>query len=437
MTGADGADDAAEIARSSALLDGAPIPSKSGATVQQQKIETANGDDHKGLRKPLALRADILAALDQVLRDIGLVGERRAARLLYLAVTSRVLPRIVSIAVKGPSSVGKSELVKKVLALFPEEAAYGLTSMSEKALIYDDEPLQHRMLVIYEWAAVSSEFQSYLVRTLLSEGRLIHPVTVKGADGQFSTVTIEREGPTGLLVTTTGTDLHPENETRMLSVGVSDSTEQTRAILRAQAEDAQGERPPHVDLEPWRALQRDIGAAVPANVRIPFATKLAELVPPAALRLRRDFPTILSLIQAHAVLHRATRECDGAGAIVATVADYAACYGLVADLVSEGVDGTVSGTVRETVDAVRAFREEHKSAPSVTELAKALGLHKSSVSRRVNVARGRGYLKNGVTKAGLEARLVLGEPLPDAVEVLPTPGRLAEVLRCCSDFQVV
>ncbi len=46
---------------------------------------------------------------------------------------------------------------------------------------------------------------------------------------------IEREGPTGLIVTTTQVGLHPENETRLLSVPANDTPEQTAAILRMLA----------------------------------------------------------------------------------------------------------------------------------------------------------------------------------------------------------
>ena len=46
---------------------------------------------------------------------------------------------------------------------------------------------------------------------------------------------IEREGPTGLIVTTTQVALHPENETRLLSVPANDTPEQTAAILRMLA----------------------------------------------------------------------------------------------------------------------------------------------------------------------------------------------------------
>ena len=68
---------------------------------------------------------------------------------------------------------------------------------------------------------------------------------------------IEREGPTGLLVTSTAIHLHPENETRLLSVPVADSPEQTRRVMFSTAEGAAAEDDSKdIDLAPWLALQR-------------------------------------------------------------------------------------------------------------------------------------------------------------------------------------
>jgi hypothetical protein len=55
-------------------------------------------------------------------------------------------------------------------------------------------------------------------------------------------------------------------------------------------------------------------------------------VPPVAVRLRRDFRLLLSLIEAHALLHRERRDRDEQGRIVATRDDYATVRELVADL---------------------------------------------------------------------------------------------------------
>jgi len=63
---------------------------------------------------------------------------------------------------------------------------------------------------------------------------------------------IERLGPTGLIVTSTAASLHPENETRLLSVTVNDSPDQTAAILRSLAEQNESTLP---DLAKWVNLQ--------------------------------------------------------------------------------------------------------------------------------------------------------------------------------------
>ena len=97
----------------------------------------------------LARCPDILSEMAELVRAHGLVGEERIVKLIYLAATSRVLRRIVSIAVKGPSSGGKSFLVETVLRLFPPEAFYVLTAMSDHALAYGEESLStqdHRSL---------------------------------------------------------------------------------------------------------------------------------------------------------------------------------------------------------------------------------------------------------------------------------------------------
>jgi hypothetical protein len=66
------------------------------------------------------------------------------------------------------------------------------------------------------FSGLSGDFASYLVRSLLSEGRVRYETVEKTKDGLKPRL-IEREGPTGLLVTTTAVKLHPENETRLLS----------------------------------------------------------------------------------------------------------------------------------------------------------------------------------------------------------------------------
>ena len=73
--------------------------------------------------------------------------------------------------------------MEQTLRLFPPEAYYTLTAMSERALAYSEEPLSNRMLVLYEAAGMSSDFASYLIRSLLSEGRLRYETVEKSGEG--------------------------------------------------------------------------------------------------------------------------------------------------------------------------------------------------------------------------------------------------------------
>jgi DNA-binding transcriptional ArsR family regulator len=363
----------------------------------------------------LAEETDILERFAEELARSGVAGESRIAKLLYLAMTSRLLERPVSVALKGPSSGGKSYLVERVLSFFPKSAYYALTAMSDRTLAYSEEPIKHRFLVLYEAAGMNGDFQTYLMRSLLSEGKVRYETVEKTSEGMKPRL-IEREGPTGLIVTTTAVRLHAENETRLLSLTVTDTQDQTKAVMAALAEEA-GEA--EANFEPWHALQIWLESAE-HRVSIPYARKLAQLIPPVAVRLRRDFGAVLNLIRAHALLHQASRERDAEGRIVATLSDYAAIRDLVADLVSEGIEATVPETVRQTVEAVRRLREGSNGEPvTVTELTRELKLDRSAVSRRVRNAKDRGYLRDLEENQRKPSRLVLGDDLPDDLEILP------------------
>lgn len=366
----------------------------------------------------LAQEPDILERFARDLARSGVAGESRVAKLLYLAVTSRLLQKPVSIAVKGPSSGGKSYLTVQVLRFFPESSYYALTAMSEHALAYSDEPLMNRFLVLYEASGMESDFQTYLIRSLLSEGKVRYETVEKTSEGMKPRL-IEREGPTGLIVTTTAVKLHQENETRLLSLPVTDTRDQTQAVMAALANEAAGDGP---DMEAWQALQVWLDGAE-RRVTVPYAAGLAGLIPPVAVRLRRDFGAILSLIRAHAVLHQASRERDREGRIAATVEDYAKVRELVAELVSDGLGATVPATVRETVEMVRKLKEETGEPTTIADLAEELELDKSAVRRRVKAAGD--YINNLEDKRGKPARLVPGANLPDDIEVLPDPVKLS------------
>jgi hypothetical protein len=366
---------------------------------------------------------DILERFAAACRERGLVGEDRTAKLLFLAGVSRLLDRPVSCVVKGASSSGKSVTVETVFEHFPSSAYYALSSMSERSLAYSDEPLVHRILILYEAAGMTSDLATYLMRSLLSEGKIRYETVEKTSQGLQPRL-IERAGPTGLILTTTGANLHPENETRMLSLTVRDDPLQTAGVLRALADRANGAGPEPPDIAPWHALQKWLELAGRREVTIPYAHELALQADSRAVRLRRDFGAVLNLVRAHAILHQGTRQRDSQGRILATLDDYAVVYDLVIDIIAQGVQAMVSETVRDTVEAVKELDRPNDPGVQVVAVAKALGIDKSAALRRVRVAIEDGYLVNLEERKGRPARITPGDPLPEQRPVLPHPDAL-------------
>jgi predicted DNA-binding protein (UPF0251 family) len=157
-----------EVAKVRAKLAPPPEPEP---TVDTDAIETAAGD--------LIKCEHLLERFGKSIEADGLVQETDNAKLLYLALTSRLLDDPVSIAVKGVSAGGKSYTVERVLAYLPEDAYFARTGLSDHALIFSEQEFQHRHLVIYEALGMDGEKLAYFIRTLLSEKRITYETVEK------------------------------------------------------------------------------------------------------------------------------------------------------------------------------------------------------------------------------------------------------------------
>jgi len=390
------------------------------AAASPEAEEAPRHDPERGESFARELGENVLDKVVETVHALGVVGEDRIIKLAYLVTTSRVLKNPVSLVVKGVSSGGKSWTVENVLRLFPKEAFLARTGLSPHALAYSEENFSHRTLVVFEWEGTNTDEGSYLLRSLLSEGRLVYE-TVESTPTGLRPRVIEKEGPTNCIITTTRVSLHPENETRLITVNVDDSPAQTAAIFKRAAQGG-GAEP---ELEGWRAFQSWLASYGVREVNIPYAGRLAELVPPVDVRLRRDFKALLSLIQAHALLHQHCRERDDEGRVVAALEDYAAVRELVADLLSYQLGQAVKGSIRETVEAVRELSDEGRDYVTLGELEKKLQLGKNAVARRVREALALEYVRDlNDGRSGKERHLILGEPLPEEGEILPSPGKI-------------
>ena len=371
---------------------------------------------------------DVLGLFEKAWAKV-VAGEQRNAKLLYLVATSRLFDKCMSAAVKGPSSAGKSQIRTKVLDFMPPEDVVAFSTLSEKALLYTEDDFPHKILSMGEAAGAEEQsLQDYLLRELISEGKLHYPVVQK-IGNELVTITVEKNGPVCFLVTTTKAALNPENETRMLSLEIDDSGEQTTVVIDKLAETiGLNAESTVINYEPWRDFQRWLAAGNCAVV-VPFARELGQLIPPRSVKLRRDFSQILLAIKAHALLHRARRQLDERGQVVADLEqDYCPVAELMGGIVAEASGTSVSKELQQTIDAVQAATAALSADEGATadKIAKLLKLDKSSAWRRLRVAMNKDYIVNLEQRRGQPGRYRLTSQEVEAEAILPSPEAISE-----------
>ena len=376
----------------------------------------------------LAAGREILDAPDQLAlvraaaRRMGYAGDTAPVELIWLVVSSRLLPRPVNVAVVGPSAAGKSHTVDTATTLHPPEAVYVLTAASERALIYTDEDLRHRYVVVAEAAGLARDgVAATIIRELAWGARGLRYVTVESVDGELRPREIVRPGPTGLLTTTTR-QLDAEVATRLLTIQIPDDPAQTRAVMDAIAAAAETTEAATVDTAPWHAAARWLAVAGERRVVVPYARRLAALVPADDVRMRRDLSQVLAVVRVHAMVHQRRRPRTPDGAVVATAADYAAAHRLLGAVLAVTVD-EASEVIRETVAAVAELSEglaDHEGV-STAQLARRLGVAGRTARWRAQQAVTAGYLRDLEARPRQPMRLRLGDPLPARRAILPAP----------------
>jgi len=270
-------------------------------------------------------------------------------------------------------------------------------------------------MVIFEAAGVGSAFLDTLIRTLISEK--IIKYEVKGE-------TITKEGPTGFITTTTSDSLrNKENETRYLPFVSDESVEQNAAVILAKAKKVkEGSGKKIYDWGNWLAFHEWL-ALSKTKYAIPYAVSLAKLTNCDESRIRRDVDAVHNLIGAHAVIHQKNRKINSKGIVIASKKDYSAVYKIIAKALSSTV-GASRSDIKTVKEVERTLKELNLNSISMTNLAKRLGVNKTTVSRNVGSPISKGYLVNKETKKGVEAKLTLGKPIQENIKILPSPKTL-------------
>ncbi len=320
------------------------------------------------LRDPLFLHR-----AKETIGEQGVTGEEKNRLILFVAGVTKDLDRPVSVLVKGPSSSGKSKLVRDVLRLFPPEAVVLRASLSKMAPVHSADPLGGKILYVQEYRG--SKDAQYLIRLQQSEGIIAHEfTTVRGP--HRGTGVSERSGVPVVITTTTADQVFEDDETRFLSISTDESPQQTLAVLEAEIDRPTTTKAPNLTVwnEAMRLVaKRKVSFSLPSWFRF-----VAHRLPQGQVRMRRDWVRFLIFCKAIALLRSFASDSKSPKDVRVCFADYCTAY----EILKNALEFSVTGVHERETDLKGAVEELHKRlgrAVAVNEVASELGWKNSHV----------------------------------------------------------
>jgi hypothetical protein len=368
--------------------------------------------------KEIAESPTLFADMEKIARRLGLVGEGASVRSAYLTASSRLNKEsAICLLRRGAPAGGKNFLIDKTFALIPADCVVRMSSGSPLSLVYyggeDEDALKHKIVYVPEAAVIAEKNQvesplTIMLRLLISEGRLDHNVALPQANGPPETVHIKRNGPVVVIITSARDNVEDELLTRLLTSDADESPEQTLAVL-SEALSVEDRDVSEAEIEQWLDFQRWLMIEAPYEVVVPFRQAILKAFderrkemkargenPKIQLRLRRDVHGMLTAIKTSAILHKAQREKDANGRIIATIDDYRHAY----EAFDEGLARLYKVKTPETALAVVRAIEEMGATEwdgvkvTVSALMLKLGITgRGATADRVKDAEDRGFIK--------------------------------------------
>ena len=372
--------------------------------------------------KDLLFDPELMTKLRSAIRSAGYAGDTILVELGFVSLTSRLLQRPLNLAYVGPSASGKNASIDIAIEFVPPHTYHLEKAGSALALIYSGEEFKHRVVIVAEADSIPDEGPAAsAVRALAEDNCMMYDVVERDPNtGKFQTRRICKEGPTGL-ITTSIKSLKHQLGTRLIEATTIDTPDQTKHIMDAHARAVNENRDISKEQKQFQALQIWLETAGTRSISIPYANVLAGSVPACAVRMRRDFRQLLTVIQTVAMIHQCQREKDDQGRIIATIEDYEIshnlCSGIFNSVINEGISEAIRDVVNDVAD---------NGSDSYGKIAGNLNLSRETIRYRVGRATSKGWLKRDKDK-----KIILGDPLPDKQYALPPPEEIKAKLCEC------
>jgi hypothetical protein len=193
------------------------------------------------------------------------------------------------------------------------------------------------------------------------------------------------------MMTTARDNLDDELRTRLVSTKANETQDQTIAIIK-RSFSTNSDVVTTEEKEKWIAFQRWLALDGPYEVVIPYIDAIGDSFDDLAnnpgdpkeypLRARRDATALKAAIGASAILHKAQRELDGSGSIIATLDDYRLAHDVIDPSSADAHHIVISETTLAVVEAIEKLGASKTEPVKVTVrvLRDKLGISSSSTA---------------------------------------------------------
>ena len=341
----------------------------------------------------LAKDKNLIKTITEKLTQTGIIGEDENKTFLFVVGASHIQENPLNALIQGSSGSGKTNLLKGIFKIMPEESKKIYSRCSEKMLYNVPKYYFKNKLICFEDVDGLGEEAEYAWRELVSNGELISGVSYKDEKGNIGIKELTVYGPITSIACTTKGAIYADNMSRLFLIAIDESKEQTQKINEYQAKEASGQINKQEQQQAIKQLQNYIRILAPYQVHNPHATKLK--LPEGIRDERRLYRLYLYFIDMITVLHQYQRKKTEQGKLIATKQDCQIAKDLMFECIMLKMD-ELDGSLRQFFERLKDYiktKDNDKYSFTQREIRTALNVSKTHLFRFITELKFMEYLQ--------------------------------------------
>jgi energy-coupling factor transporter ATP-binding protein EcfA2 len=341
----------------------------------------------------LAKDKNLIKTITEKLTQTGIIGEDENKTFLFVVGASHIQENPLNALIQGSSGSGKTNLLKGIFKIMPEESKKIYSRCSEKMLYNVPKYYFKNKLICFEDVDGLGEEAEYAWRELVSNGELISGVSYKDEKGNIGIKELTVYGPITSIACTTKGAIYADNMSRLFLIAIDESKEQTQKINEYQAKEASGQINKQEQLQAIKQLQNFVRILAPYQVHNPHATKLK--LPEGIRDERRLYRLYLYFIDMITVLHQYQRKKTEQGKLIATKQDCQIAKDLMFECIMLKMD-ELDGSLRQFFERLKDYiktKNNDKYSFTQREIRTALNVSKTHLFRFITELKQMEYLQ--------------------------------------------